>query len=96
MHCRYARISQVYFYIATQKLVVRQSRRLIMYAKRIYDAPADAYLLLRWMANTPVGDTTYPPAEGELAKPKAEERDTDYHEVGAALVGPQDFAGGES
>lgn len=52
----HARITQAYFDAKLDKLVVRQSRILDLKGKRPTD---DAYLLLRWMMNIPVGETEY-------------------------------------
>jgi hypothetical protein len=52
----HARITQAHFDAKTDKLVVRQSRVLDLNGKR---PTADAYLLLRWMMNVPVGETEY-------------------------------------
>ena len=52
----HARITQAHFDAKTDKLVVRQSRLLDLKGKR---PTPDAYLLLRWMMNVPVGETEY-------------------------------------
>ncbi|KAH6838565.1 hypothetical protein B0I37DRAFT_387176 [Chaetomium sp. MPI-CAGE-AT-0009] len=66
---QWARITQVHFDGKTRKLVLRQSRQLDL---RGATPPPDAFLLLRWMANRPAGDTEYvdetePPKE-EVAR----------------------------
>lgn len=52
----HGRITQAYFDAKLDKLVVRQSRILDLAGKRPTN---DAYLLLRWMMNIPVGETEY-------------------------------------
>lgn len=52
----HARITQAHFDAKLDKLVVRQSRILDLKGKRPTD---DAYLLLRWMMNIPIGETEY-------------------------------------
>lgn len=49
-----ARITQAHFDAKTNTLVVRQSRILDLKGKK---PTPDAYLLLRWMMNLPVGET---------------------------------------
>ncbi|POS72916.1 hypothetical protein DHEL01_v208693 [Diaporthe helianthi] len=52
----HARITQAHFDAKADKLVIRQSRLLDLRGKR---PTPDAYLLLRWMMNVPVGETAY-------------------------------------
>ncbi|AEO59869.1 hypothetical protein MYCTH_2119965 [Thermothelomyces thermophilus ATCC 42464] len=52
----FARITQVHFDGKSSKLVLRRSRRLDL---RGPEPPKDAYLLVRWVANRPVGQTEY-------------------------------------
>lgn len=60
----HARITQAHFDAKTNKLVLRQSRVLDF---RAGTPTPDAYLLLRWMMNTPAGETAYTQdAEREL------------------------------
>lgn len=54
----HGRITQAHFDTNINKLVIRQSRVLNLQGKDD-EPPPDAYLLLRWMMNTPVGDTKY-------------------------------------
>jgi hypothetical protein len=66
---QWARITQVHFDGKARKLVLRQSRQLDL---RGPTPPPDAFLLLRWMANRPAGETEYvdekePPKE-EVAR----------------------------
>lgn len=53
-HDKFARITQAHWDGA--KLVLRQSRLLDL---RAAEPTEDAYLLLRWMASKPVGETEY-------------------------------------
>lgn len=53
-----ARITQAHFDLKRGRLVLRQSRVLDLKAA---EAPHDAWLMLRWMASSPVGPTLYPP-----------------------------------
>jgi hypothetical protein len=57
----HARITQAHLDAKTHKLMVRQSRILDLAGK---SPTPDAYLLLRWMMNTPVGETEYRRDEG--------------------------------
>lgn len=50
----YARITLAYFDRDMGKIVLRQSRQFDLGGPKPTD---DAWLLLRWMLNTPVGDT---------------------------------------
>lgn len=59
----YARITQAYFDPDMGKIVIRQSRRLDLRGPKPTD---DAWLLLRWMLNTPVGDTLKKSEDGVL------------------------------
>lgn len=73
MDCKYARITQVHFDVTSNKLVIRQSRLLSMTPGPKSQPPQAAHLLLRWMATTPIGDTTYPsdivePVKADSAK----------------------------
>lgn len=52
----HARITQAHFDAKAGRLVVRQSRLLDLRGKK---PTPDGYLLLRWMMNTPVGETEY-------------------------------------
>ncbi|KAM3486788.1 hypothetical protein MY8738_000282 [Beauveria namnaoensis] len=52
-----ARLTQAHFDGKKNRLILRQSRLLDLSGK---DAGDDAWLLLRWMASTPVGQTKYP------------------------------------
>ncbi|KAH6641023.1 hypothetical protein F5144DRAFT_119979 [Chaetomium tenue] len=54
-HDRGARITQAHW--DNNHLVIRQSRVLDFHAPEPTD---DAYLLVRWIANTPIGETRYP------------------------------------
>lgn len=54
-HDRGARITQAHW--DDDHLVIRQSRVLDFHAPEPTD---DAYLLVRWIANTPMGETRYP------------------------------------
>ncbi|KAK4033027.1 hypothetical protein C8A01DRAFT_50316 [Parachaetomium inaequale] len=65
----FARITQVHFDGKTNKLVLRQSRQLDL---RGPEPTADAFLLLRWMANRPIGETEYV----DEAEPEKEEATT--------------------
>lgn len=79
-HDESARITQAYW--DGTALVIRQSRQLDL---RGPEPTSDAYLLLRWMANKPVGATAYerpqdtnglggsetPPRTGQYAKRRA-------------------------
>jgi hypothetical protein len=67
---QFARITQVYFDGKTNKLVLRQSRQLDLRGPEPTD---DAYLLVRWMANRPVGETEYV----DETEPKDETMSTD-------------------
>lgn len=64
MHDKNARITQMYFDATAAKLVVRQSRILNLRPPtplQMSPVPEpDAYLLLRWMACTPIGNTRLP------------------------------------
>ncbi|KAM3544004.1 hypothetical protein ARSEF1564_003113 [Beauveria bassiana] len=51
------RLTQAHFDGKKNRLILRQSRFLDLSGK---DAGDDAWLLLRWMASTPVGQTEYP------------------------------------
>jgi hypothetical protein len=51
---QYARITQAYFNRSFGKIVLRQSRK---FGLRWPKSTNDAWLLLRWMLNTRVGDT---------------------------------------
>ncbi|KAL2151242.1 hypothetical protein VTH82DRAFT_6340 [Thermothelomyces myriococcoides] len=62
----FARITQVHFDGKSNKLVLRRSRRLDLQGGP--DPPKDAYLLLRWVASRPVGQTEY------VDEPEPEER----------------------
>lgn len=53
-HDQYARITQAHYDCETERVVIRQSRALDL---RDDVAPEDAFILLRWMLNTPIGDT---------------------------------------
>ncbi|KAL2168663.1 hypothetical protein VTG60DRAFT_6946 [Thermothelomyces hinnuleus] len=53
---QFARITQVHFDGKSNKLVLRRSRRLDL---RGPEPPKDAYLLVCWVANRPVGQTEY-------------------------------------
>ncbi|KAL2258504.1 hypothetical protein VTK26DRAFT_8169 [Humicola hyalothermophila] len=52
----HARITQVHLDAKLNKLVVRQSRLLDVKGK---EPPPDAYILLRWLLNSPVGPTKH-------------------------------------
>ncbi|KAH6634646.1 hypothetical protein B0J18DRAFT_406266 [Chaetomium sp. MPI-SDFR-AT-0129] len=67
----HARITQAHMDSKTNKIIIRQSRQFdLIGAPR--EPPADAYLLLRWLLNSPVGATKYEdeqlPSEGEITK----------------------------
>lgn len=51
---QYARITQAYYDPDMGKIVIRQSRQLDL---RGTEPTEDAWLLMRWILNTPVGDT---------------------------------------
>lgn len=51
---QYARITEAYYNRDTGKILLRQSRQLDLRGTKPTD---DAWLLMRWMLNTPVGDT---------------------------------------
>lgn len=50
----YARITEAYYDRDAGKIMLRQSRQLDLRGPKPTD---DAWLLLRWVLNTPVGDT---------------------------------------
>ncbi|AEO63432.1 uncharacterized protein THITE_2115001 [Thermothielavioides terrestris NRRL 8126] len=54
----HARITQAHIDAETNNVVIRQSRQLELVGAP-GEPPADAYLLLRWMLNSPVGATKY-------------------------------------
>lgn len=62
----HARITQAYMDPNTNKLIIRQSRLLDVSGEH---PPPDAYILLRWMMNTPTGETEY---RGDKAKVEIE------------------------
>lgn len=53
-HHQYARITQAYYDPNMGKIILRQSRQLDLRGNKPTE---DAWLLMRWMLNTPVGDT---------------------------------------
>lgn len=53
------------------RVVIRQSRAIDL---RDEAAPEDAFILLRWMLNTPIGDTKYKKMKEEHKSPKASPR----------------------
>lgn len=59
----FARITQASYDPKIGKIVIRQSRRLDLRGPKPTD---DAWLLLRWMLNTPVGDTLIKSEDGGL------------------------------
>lgn len=59
----YARITQAYFDPDMGKIVLRQSRLLDLNGSTPTE---DAWLLMRWMLNTPVGDTLFKTENGDL------------------------------
>lgn len=59
----YARITQAYFDPDMGKIVIRQSRLLDLRGPKPTE---DAWLLMRWMLNTPVGDTLIKPENAGL------------------------------
>lgn len=59
----YARITQAYFDPDMGKIVIRQSRLLDLRGPKPTE---DAWLLMRWMLNAPVGDTLTRPEDGGL------------------------------
>ena len=61
----HARITQAYFDGNTNKLVLRQSRQLDLQGPEPTD---DAFILMRWMTNRPVGETEYVDEEEEEDK----------------------------
>ncbi|KAH6628830.1 hypothetical protein F5144DRAFT_604953 [Chaetomium tenue] len=70
----YARITQAHIDAKTNKIVIRQSRQFGLVGAP-GEPPADAYLLLRWLLNSPVGATKYKDEEllDEGAKKKGAE-----------------------
>lgn len=60
---QYARITQVYYDPDMGKIVLRQSRQLDLRGPKPTE---DAWLLLRWMLNTPDGDTVIKSEDGGL------------------------------
>lgn len=58
-----ARITQAYYDPDMGKIVLRQSRQLDLRGPKPTE---DAWLLMRWMLNTPVGDTMTKPEDGGL------------------------------
>lgn len=58
-----ARITQAYYDPDMGKIVIRQSRMLDLRGPKPTE---DAWLLLRWMLNTPVGDTLIKSEDGGL------------------------------
>ncbi len=82
-HDSRARVTQAFLDVPTGRLVLRQSRVLEL---RGANGPTeDAFLLLRWMANTPVGDTAYPDA-AETCREEVEE--VEEVEVCQSVRGP--------
>lgn len=59
----YARITQAYYEPDMGKIVIRQSRQLDLRGPKPTE---DGWLLMRWMLNTPVGDTLIKPEDGGL------------------------------
>lgn len=59
----YARITEAYYDPAMDKIVLRQSRQLDL---RGPEPTEDAWLLMRWMLSTPVGDTLIKSGESGL------------------------------
>lgn len=51
---QYARITQAHYDPKMEKIVLRQSRQFDLRGPKPTE---DAWLLMRWMLNTPVGDT---------------------------------------
>lgn len=60
---QYARITQAYYDPYVGKIILRQSRQLDLRGNKPTE---DAWLLLRWMLNTPVGDTLIKSEDGGL------------------------------
>ncbi|KKY36657.1 hypothetical protein UCDDA912_g03329 [Diaporthe ampelina] len=60
---QYARITQAYYDPVMGKIVLRQSRQLDL---RGPEPTEDAWLLMRWMLSTPVGDTLIKSEDGGL------------------------------
>ncbi|KAK4140266.1 uncharacterized protein C8A04DRAFT_40056 [Dichotomopilus funicola] len=67
----HARITQSHMDAKTNKIIIRQSRQFELIGAP-GEPPADAYLLMRWLLNAPVGATKYEdeqsPSEGEISK----------------------------
>ncbi|KAK4129889.1 hypothetical protein BT67DRAFT_446234 [Trichocladium antarcticum] len=67
----HARITQAHLDSNTNEIIVRQSRQFELIGGP-REPPADAYLLIRWLLNSPIGATKYGdeqlPSEGEIAK----------------------------
>lgn len=59
----YARITQAYWDPDMGKIVIRQSRQLDLRGPKPTE---DGWLLMRWMLNTPVGDTVIKLEDGGL------------------------------
>lgn len=59
----YARITQAHFDYDMGKIVIRQSRQLDLRGPKPTE---DAWLLMRWILNTPVGDTLVKSDDGGL------------------------------
>jgi hypothetical protein len=83
---QFSRITQAYFDRKANTLVLRQSRPLNLRGPAPTD---DAFLLLRWIANRPVGDTEYAGGGGvegeeEEAVPRDPDRTTPRFLVGEA------------
>ena len=67
----HTRIAQAHMDANTNKIIVCQSRQFELIGAP-GEPPADAYLLIHWLLNSPVGATKYEdeqlPGEGEIAK----------------------------
>ncbi|KAK3900006.1 hypothetical protein C8A05DRAFT_17636 [Staphylotrichum tortipilum] len=61
-HDRTGRITQFHFDCGSMSLTMRQSRLLDFWS---HEPTMDAYHMMRWMANRPIGDTEYGTAEDE-------------------------------
>ncbi len=57
-HETHARITQAHIDAKTNKIVIRQSRQLVLGGAE-GQPPPDAYIVLRWLLNSPIGQTKY-------------------------------------
>ncbi|SPQ20077.1 c616493d-c862-4b8f-9802-65a3f0e494ed [Thermothielavioides terrestris] len=84
----HARITQAHIDAKTNNVVIRQSRQLELVGAP-GEPPADAYLLLRWMLNSPVSATKYDDEElpGKGARQKDAETGRAEMPIAPELVG---------